>query len=693
MRLIVFLLTITLASNTLLLAKENLKFGVFSYSSKSVVLQQYKPVIDYLNAHLINAKLELVILNREEFDTELQRNTLDILTTNPSHFEVIRNNNMFIRTIATTRKFQKGIATDSFGGVIFTRASNNAINTIYDLKSSSIASMDVKSLGAYQAQVLELFEKGIKLTKNLTVMKNQHDILRSVMEGKHEVGFIRTGIIESQISMGKLNVDDIKIINSQNMPHYPYILSTRLYPEWPVAILPNMKDSTANALTILLLRYMLQPDNNSSISGFTLPQNYASVEHLIQTLGLPPYDVKDEVNLSQIYAQYKTEAFIVLVFIIVLIIVVLIIINLNLRIRSSEERFLLAMEGTQDGLFDWNMIDNSMFHSKQFETTLGYDGTELPQTINAWKDLVHPDDIDDAYKKIDDHLKIKGSEPYVNVFRMKHKDGSWRWMEGRGKVRFNSKGMPTRFIGFNKDVTDNIEREKQLLVQTKYAQMGEMIGMIAHQWRQPLSAIAASASSLLVKQVINEMDEKSLEKGLNDIVGLTEHLSRTINDFRDFFKNEKKKTDVRLEDLVKGSIQIIDSIFIAKNITLNTEYLCDEKITTYANEVKQVILNILKNAQEIIEEKNISKPIISIKTYLENEKYCISIEDNAGGISTAIIDKIFEPYYTTKSSLNGTGLGLYMSKTIIEEHCKGSLEARNVNEGAMFIISMNRSVD
>ncbi len=693
MHLLILLITVVLGSNTLLWAKRSLNFGVFLYAPESHVQQQYQPLVDYLNVHLKEIEIKLVPLDRSAFDEALQHNKLDIISTNPAHFEVIHNNNLFIRPIATTKKLQNGISTDSFGGVIFTRADNKTLMTLEDLKSSKIASMDIKSLGAYQSQVYEFFKKGIDIKKNLSVMDNHNDIMRSVIEGKHDAGFIRTGVLESEIEQGRLKAEDIKVINSQNMSYYPYYLSTQLYPEWPIAILPHIEDDIANELTIALLGFTPKLDKNSSLYGFTLPQNYASVQHMIKALGLPPYDTYEEVTYKQIYQQYRTEIFVFLSFVVMLVIIVFVIIKLNIKIRTSEERFKLAMEGTQDALFDWNMKDDTMFHSKQFELMLGYDGTELPETIDAWKDLLHPDDMEDAYASVDAYLKAKGKKNYVSVFRMRSKDGSWRLIEGRGKALFDANGVPERFIGFNTDITEKSEHEKQLLVQTKHAQMGEMIAMIAHQWRQPLSAIAATTSSLQVKQLLDKMDAKSLTKGLEEIVNLTQHLSKTIDDFRDFFKEEKQKTDVKLDELVKESIKIMNPVFMDKGIKLYTEYLCDKEISTYKNELKQVLLNILKNAQDVIVEREIEDPMVTVTTYMKDGKYCISIEDNAGGIPETVINKIFEPYYTTKSSLNGTGLGLYMSKIIINEHCKGNIEARNINDGALFIISMNKSVD
>ena len=463
MRLLLIFISLLLGSNTLLFAKPSLKFGIFAYNSKSIVLQQYQPVVDYLNANLRDDKVEMVVLGREEFERQLQSNGLDVITTNPSQFEIIRNNNMFIRTIATTKKRNEGILTDSYGGVIFTAASNDSINKLEDLKSKSIASMDDKSLAAYQAPVFEFSELGIDVTPNLTVMKTQDEIIDAVMKGKSEAGFVRTGIIELAVAQGGLKLDDVKIINSQKLSYYPYLLSTRLYPEWPVAILPRVNEKLANELTILLLGFESSQNKSVSIGGFTLPHNYSSVEQLIKSLNLPPYHLDKKVKLKQLYKEYQTQILAIFFIMIVVFIAIIKIMRLNLQIHSNEERFSLAIEGTQDGLFDWNMIDNGMVHSKQFETMLGYSGDELPSTVEAWDGLLHPEDKENAYKVVQDYLDAQGKEAYVNIFRMRAKDGSWRWMEARGKALFDKKGVGTRFVGFNTDVTD--KKESALLLE------------------------------------------------------------------------------------------------------------------------------------------------------------------------------------------------------------------------------------
>ncbi|MDP3118884.1 MAG: FIST N-terminal domain-containing protein [Sulfuricurvum sp.] len=284
--------------------------------------------------------------------------------------------------------------------------------------------------------------------------------------------------------------------------------------------------------------------------------------------------------------------------------------------------------------------------------------------------------------------KVVGAQNHIHA--VVTKNGDERLISWKNSALYNKDGIGFGILTSGEDITEKVMMENQLQLQTKHEQMGEMLTMIAHQWRQPLSAISVIASSLRVQQDLETLSSEKLEKGLINIENYTQHLSETINDFRNFFKNDTTKTDIKLHQLVEDALKIISPIFSKCGTILNIEYLCEEEISTYPNEFKQVLLNIFKNAQDALEDKNIITPSITIKTYQENDKYCISIEDNAGGIPNTVIDKIFEPYFTTKKSLNGTGLGLYMSKIIIHEHCNGSIDVKNTDDGALFIIRLNK---
>jgi len=246
------------------------------------------------------------------------------------------------------------------------------------------------------------------------------------------------------------------------------------------------------------------------------------------------------------------------------------------------------------------------------------------------------------------------------------------------------------------EVEKNRKKDQQILQQSRLAQMGEMISMIAHQWRQPLSAISSSVISIQSKLSIGKFDLSKdaerdkflyfLDKKHTSINEYVQTLSETIDDFRNFFKPNKQKENISLGEPVTRALKIVLTSMNNKGININYKDNINNKILIYPNEMMQVILNILKNSEDNFFEKNIQNPQINITTSNQNNIYIIKISDNGGGIPEDILPNIFNPYFSTKSERNGTGLGLYMSKIMVEEHHNGKLEVLNIGDGVKFSI-------
>ena len=245
----------------------------------------------------------------------------------------------------------------------------------------------------------------------------------------------------------------------------------------------------------------------------------------------------------------------------------------------------------------------------------------------------------------------------------------------------------------SKEIEKNRKNEQVMLQQSKLAQMGEMISMIAHQWRQPLSAISSLSQAIYLKSSLGTLDQESTLKFSSDITDHSKHLSETIDDFREFFRPKKEKKKTSFQEIVESVLKIIGVSIETKNIEIVEEFENECRLNTYPNELKQVVLNLLKNAEDALLEKKIDKPYIKIKMYKKNTTAILEISDNAGGISQEIQEKIFEPYFSTKTKKDGTGLGLYMSKIIIQEHCKGLFYFKNTQEGACFVIQISGIID
>ena len=239
-----------------------------------------------------------------------------------------------------------------------------------------------------------------------------------------------------------------------------------------------------------------------------------------------------------------------------------------------------------------------------------------------------------------------------------------------------------------KEIEKNRYQEQMMMQQTRMAQMGEMISMIAHQWRQPLAAISATTNTLILKNASGKHEVDLFDDRLHKIAGYSQHLSATIDDFRNFFKKDKGKEETTFETVMEDVLSIIQISLENKNIKVVTDFRYDKRVKIYAGELKQVILNLIKNAEDAVLETKVKDPQITLRNFAENGNIVLCVEDNGGGIDEAIMDKIFDPYFSTKEGKDGTGLGLYMSKIIVEEHCGGTLNVENRSDGVVFTIAM-----
>jgi PAS domain S-box-containing protein len=306
----------------------------------------------------------------------------------------------------------------------------------------------------------------------------------------------------------------------------------------------------------------------------------------------------------------------------------------------------------------------------------------------------HPNMSKNTFKQMWETIK-KGNVWEGEVENLSKHNTSY-WVHASISPEYDESGNIKGYIAIRYDITANKNIEKQniqLMQSEKMASLGEMIGNIAHQWRQPLSAITSTASSIMLETEIGILDTNELPDKMKNIVDKSQFLSTTINTFRDFIKNDKEYKSIIIQDEIKEALEIIKFTLSDLNIELIDNINYDDKIqlTVVTGELPQVIINIINNAKDILIEKAIEKPWIKLSMDKIDETIIVSIEDNGGGIPKHIMSKIFEPYFTTKHQSQGTGLGLHMSYKIINDSLQGNLYAKNTNNGAMFVIELSLS--
>ena len=326
--------------------------------------------------------------------------------------------------------------------------------------------------------------------------------------------------------------------------------------------------------------------------------------------------------------------------------------------------------------------------SSAFCRISGFESFELiGKTHNVLKNQDMP-------KKVFENLweTIKTGNMWQGEIQNCRKNGEVYWVKTTIHPNFDHIGNIISYDAIGEDISSQIELKNQqnlLVEQSKSAAMGEMISMIAHQWRQPLQAVSILIQKLpLLKMVDGEISDELLEDVVCQVGSQLDYMSKTIDDFRDYFKPNKKKEEVYIKNVIEKSMDFLAYSFKLNSIKINYENNSTSSLRIYLNEIVQVFINLAKNSSDAMIKKNIEDRFINISTYEKNDSLFIEFEDNAGGIKDSVISKIFDPYFSTKSNKNGTGLGLYMSKTIIEEHSGGKINVYNTDFGTKFVIKL-----
>jgi signal transduction histidine kinase len=242
-------------------------------------------------------------------------------------------------------------------------------------------------------------------------------------------------------------------------------------------------------------------------------------------------------------------------------------------------------------------------------------------------------------------------------------------------------------IGTIMDITPLKQKDQLLFQQSRQAAMGEMIGNIAHQWRQPLNTLSLIMQNIYYSYKDELLTTEQLEHSTQKGQAIMENMSKTIDDFRNFFSTQKVPHLFSISESIHSAVELIAASYQQNNIALEFDLDESAQLLGHSNEFAQVILNLLSNAKDAFMQRQSSPAVVTIKSYQDNGTIIVTVEDNAGGIADDIINKVFEPYFTTKHKDVGTGIGLYMSKMIIK-NMEGQIQVENYNSGALFRITL-----
>lgn len=401
-------------------------------------------------------------------------------------------------------------------------------------------------------------------------------------------------------------------------------------------------------------------------------------------------------------------------------------------LQESEERLRIVADQSTNWEY-WRLPDNSyLYMSPSTLKTTGYTVHEFEADPNLLHAIIHPEDRERFINHT--HLHDSHGQILPIELRIIHKDGEVRWISHICRQVFAPDGLPWGWRASNQDITErklmeyelfeqtkqleeeiaeretaqnNLEelnhtlevrideavadlrhKDQTLIQQSRLASMGEMINNIAHQWRQPLNNVGLIIQNLQMSHKDGSISQEEMTSDIGKAMDIIMHMSRTIDDFRNFFREDKQKCEFRVGATVRHALEFMSAALANNEIRIEFEETEGVTAIGFQNEYAQVLLNILSNSREACIERCTADPFIHIRITRENEHSVVYISDNCGGIADDVMPKIFDPYFTTRSPDRGTGIGLYMSKVIIEQNMGGHLTACNTEGGVEFRIEV-----
>ena len=726
-----------------------LRFGVLAVRPKAQTLARWQLVARYLEKTL-GRRVELAAYDYEALNAAVARHSVDIVLTHPGHFIQLQRQHILSAPLATqiTRPdTPDGQRLSSFGGVIFTRA-KGPIASLSDLAGKRLAIADLQSIGGYQMQALELRDAGVPLPagERLLVTGLPQDLtVAAVLSGRAEAGFVRTGLLEALVREGKLDPRSIRVVNRQRLPFFPYASSTRLYPEWPVAVLTTVDEQLCRRLAVALLSLGAESAaaRSAGIYGFTIPADYGGVENLLRRLRMSPFDRAPEFTAGDLWERYAGWISGLSVMFLLLAGIGARLSVQNRRVSQVQLRFATLFECLPEPMW---IISGGRFTECNMAAVrlLGYPDKQAlyglsPSNISPRR---QPDGELSVLKEERLfraalagepqhfewlHLKADGSNfvaevslaptmldgrtvvlcAWHDITKRKAGDEKLHRQEAllrreiaeRQSAQESLAEQQRQLEELNRSLEERIgrsvaelrQKDQLMITQSRQAAMGEMIGNIAHQWRQPLNALGLLLANIKDAFQYQELDAAYLDEAVASGNRLVQKMSATINDFRNFFHPGKESVVFSACKQIDDAISLVRPSFDSDNIQIGLEAPGDLSMYGFPNEYSQVLLNLFSNAKDAIQASGVSPGRVEVVLAAYGGRGCVTVRDNGGGIPEESLDRIFEPYFSTKAM--GTGIGLYMSKMIIERNMGGTITAANREGGAEFTVLTPLALD
>lgn len=746
MRIINVIIALICISIPFSLNAQEISIGVLAKRGTDKVEQQWQPTADYLGEELAPLKFKIIPLNFDEIFQAVENNRVDFILANPFYY-VSLEMKFGVSRIATMRnRLRDRKDSTQFGGVLFTLKENSSLNTIEDMKGKSLGAVDKYSFGGWHVAWYEMKQHGLDPFSDLKsiTFEGTHDgVVFAVLDHIVDIGTVRTDTLERMAQEGAIDLQRFKIIHPQQTEEFPLFLSTKLYPEWPFARLPQTSNELAHRVAIALMQ---MPENSlaareGKISGWTIPADYQPVHSCLKALQVGPYAFAGRISVYAVFEQYWHWLLTVLFLFTIALIVAFIFARLNARLRSNQNEIrklnatleTRVTERTQELLMSEQKYKDLYDSSPDMYVSVDTQNTKIldcNQTLcdkleysrealigRPVFDIYTPASMEEARKSFyiinttgnvnETHLQLQkqdGSTVDVLLYATAIKDETGKIIRSRSCMIdiTRLKKAEEELLRLNESLEEKVrievekrsENEIQILQQARIAQMGDMITNISHHWRQPLNIIGLNVQELWDAQQYGDLTKEHFEEIITKTMKTLTDMSETLDRFREFTTSEPNKSNFQLADVILRVIDLMHPELESHFIQVITNL--DESLIYYGdqNAFEQILYNILINAQDVMTERKRDRREISLNLKkIDRDRINVIISDTGGGIDQNILSRIFDPFFTTKEIARRTGLGLFFAKNLTETELGGRLDVTSNDRGATFTITLTSSIE
>jgi PAS domain S-box-containing protein len=677
--------------------------GVLSHRGDALTLFRWTPTAEYLSYKLPDYRFVVEPLDFAEVIPAVASAEVDFVLVNPAIYVNLEVSYRVSR-IATLNNRRGEEPLNTFGGVVFTRRERDDLNTFADLKGQVFAAVDQNSLGGFQMAWREMHEAGLHPYRDFSrlVFAGIHDrVVQMVLKGKADAGTVRTNILERMAAAGDVDLRRIKLIHPRRHRGFPYLHSTRLYPEWPFSKVRHTSNELAQRVAVALLS---MPRNhaatlNGEYAGWTIPLDYQPVHDLFRELELPPYEPPAGFTLWDALQRYWAWVLLGLAIVLVMGVLTARVTQLNKRLHGAKQRLerehQLILDSVADGIYGVDAEGHSTFVNRAMENITGWIAQEL--IGRNQHELLHHTRADGSPHPAPEcpvYAAYRDNRArYIDDDVFWKKDGTCFPVEYSATPIRDEHGHTMGSVVVFRDITERklaeeeAQRHQQELTHVaRLSTLGEMASGIAHELNQPLTAISTNARACVRMLESHRSPWEQCADVMERISAQAERAGEVIRQIRRFVRKEEPRTvPIRLSGVVDNVLALLrhdtrrEAVQIQLALNPEADWVLAQQI-----QIEQVVLNLVRNAIEAMADAPRGRRRIAIASErAEAGKVRLRIRDTGPGLNPKVSDNLFNPFVTTKSQ--GMGLGLSISSGIVQAH-GGQLEVASSDpgEGAVF---------